>query len=121
MKLFSFCAGEEAGIGVETQEGPLNLTEALNIYQQAKGIKNAVSFSFLQVLVEMGYCRGEVIRQVLSDSWVNAKITDLRLSPELKFELPIMRPSKIIAMGRNYMAHAKELKHDLPEEPLFFL
>jgi acylpyruvate hydrolase len=28
---------------------------------------------------------------------------------------------KIICIGRNYPAHAKELKHDLPTEPVFFL
>ncbi len=28
---------------------------------------------------------------------------------------------KIICIGRNYSAHAAELKHDLPSEPVFFL
>lgn len=28
---------------------------------------------------------------------------------------------KIICIGRNYAEHAKELKNDLPTEPLFFL
>lgn len=28
---------------------------------------------------------------------------------------------KIICVGRNYLAHAKELKNDLPEEPVIFL
>jgi 2-keto-4-pentenoate hydratase/2-oxohepta-3-ene-1,7-dioic acid hydratase in catechol pathway len=31
------------------------------------------------------------------------------------------RPSKIVAIGRNYADHAKELGNTLPEEPLFFL
>lgn len=30
-------------------------------------------------------------------------------------------PSKIICIGRNYAAHAKELGHDVPAEPLLFL
>lgn len=30
-------------------------------------------------------------------------------------------PSKIVAIGRNYAAHAKELGHDVPSEPLLFL
>ena len=30
-------------------------------------------------------------------------------------------PSKIVGVARNYAAHAKELGHDLPAEPLFFL
>jgi 2-keto-4-pentenoate hydratase/2-oxohepta-3-ene-1,7-dioic acid hydratase in catechol pathway len=31
-----------------------------------------------------------------------------------------VEPSKIICVGRNYAAHAKELGHDLPIEPLLF-
>ena len=30
-------------------------------------------------------------------------------------------PSKIVCVGRNYAAHAKELGNDLPSEPLIFL
>jgi 2-keto-4-pentenoate hydratase/2-oxohepta-3-ene-1,7-dioic acid hydratase in catechol pathway len=34
--------------------------------------------------------------------------------------LPI-QPSKIIGIGRNYLAHAKELGHEVPKAPLYFL
>jgi 2-keto-4-pentenoate hydratase/2-oxohepta-3-ene-1,7-dioic acid hydratase in catechol pathway len=30
-------------------------------------------------------------------------------------------PSKILCIGRNYAAHAKELGHDVPKEPMLFL
>ena len=32
-----------------------------------------------------------------------------------------VEPPKILCVGRNYAAHAKELGHDLPSEPLLFL
>jgi 2-keto-4-pentenoate hydratase/2-oxohepta-3-ene-1,7-dioic acid hydratase in catechol pathway len=32
-----------------------------------------------------------------------------------------LRPSKIVCVGRNYVAHAKELGNDVPTEPLIFL
>src|SRR5579859_5803517 len=32
-----------------------------------------------------------------------------------------IRPSKIVAVGRNYVAHAKELGHEIPSQPLIFL
>src|SRR5690349_14643151 len=35
--------------------------------------------------------------------------------------LPPCSPSKIICVARNYVAHAKELGNQVPEEPLFFL
>jgi 2-keto-4-pentenoate hydratase/2-oxohepta-3-ene-1,7-dioic acid hydratase in catechol pathway len=41
-------------------------------------------------------------------------ITDVRLLA------PIL-PSKVLAIGRNYAAHAAELGHDVPERPLIFL
>jgi 5-oxopent-3-ene-1,2,5-tricarboxylate decarboxylase/2-hydroxyhepta-2,4-diene-1,7-dioate isomerase len=33
---------------------------------------------------------------------------------------PITRPTKILALGRNYQAHADETGFSLPDEPLFF-
>jgi len=32
-----------------------------------------------------------------------------------------IRPTKIVAVGRNYLAHIQELGHDVPTEPLIFL
>jgi len=33
----------------------------------------------------------------------------------------VVRPSKILCVGRNYAAHAAELGHEVPKEPLIFL
>jgi 2-keto-4-pentenoate hydratase/2-oxohepta-3-ene-1,7-dioic acid hydratase in catechol pathway len=50
----------------------------------------------------------------------------LRLGPQ-SFQLedvtllPPCEPSKIVAVGVNYRAHAQEMGHRLPEEPLLFL
>jgi 2-keto-4-pentenoate hydratase/2-oxohepta-3-ene-1,7-dioic acid hydratase in catechol pathway len=35
--------------------------------------------------------------------------------------MPKLSPSKIVCVGRNYSAHAKELGNDVPKEPLLFL
>ena len=35
--------------------------------------------------------------------------------------LPPVKPSKIVAVGRNYQSHANEMKNPIPEEPLIFL
>jgi 2-keto-4-pentenoate hydratase/2-oxohepta-3-ene-1,7-dioic acid hydratase in catechol pathway len=44
---------------------------------------------------------------------------------QIPFDESLLRapviPSKIVAIGRNYAAHAKELGHDVPSEPLLFL
>ena len=35
--------------------------------------------------------------------------------------MPPLAPSKIVCVGRNYLAHARELGNELPAEPLIFL
>ena len=35
--------------------------------------------------------------------------------------LPPTVPSKIVAVGQNYRAHAAEMGHGVPDEPLLFL
>lgn len=35
--------------------------------------------------------------------------------------MPPLQPSKIVCVGRNYAAHARELGNDVPSEPLIFL
>jgi len=120
LKLFSYTIGNEIGIGVESDDNILNLTKALDIYQKATGAKQPVTVNFLQVLVELGYCSGETVRSVLEESWVKSKEKDLILQKDFHFNVPISIPSKILALGRNYIAHAKELKHVVPKEPIFF-
>ncbi|MGH3357608.1 MAG: fumarylacetoacetate hydrolase family protein [Nocardioidaceae bacterium] len=40
---------------------------------------------------------------------------------DVRLLAPVLPRSKVIGIGRNYAAHAKELDHELPEEPLVFL
>jgi 2-keto-4-pentenoate hydratase/2-oxohepta-3-ene-1,7-dioic acid hydratase in catechol pathway len=121
MKLFSFqLQNGEFGIGIEIPEGMFNLTRAFEIYQNAKRVKDPVSFAFIQVVVEMGYFNSAALTKIMEDPWVRSKSKELRLPAEFRFGLPILRPSKIVAIGRNYLAHVKELKHEVPSEPIFF-
>ena len=39
----------------------------------------------------------------------------------LKLLAPVIPRSKVVAIGRNYAAHAAEMDNDVPEEPLMFL
>jgi 2-keto-4-pentenoate hydratase/2-oxohepta-3-ene-1,7-dioic acid hydratase in catechol pathway len=40
---------------------------------------------------------------------------------EVRLLSPVLPRSKVVGIGRNYAAHAAEMGHDLPEEPLMFL
>jgi len=54
--------------------------------------------------------------------YIGVKLTDeeLRLS-EVRLLSPVLPRSKVVGIGRNYAAHAAELGHELPAEPLMFL
>jgi len=47
-------------------------------------------------------------------------LTTPEIPPDIKL-LPPVSPSKIVCVGRNYAAHAKELGNDIPTEPLIFM
>ena len=56
---------------------------------------------------------------VLSEApWLSLEETGERVADATL--LAPVTPSKIICVGRNYVAHAKELGHDVPKEPLLF-
>ena len=47
-------------------------------------------------------------------------LTTPEIPPDVKL-LPPVSPSKIVCVGRNYAAHAKELGNEIPTEPLIFM
>ena len=121
MKAFSFLTQKnEMNIGIRMEDEDFNLTQAFDIYQRAKHIQQPVSFSYIQVMVEMGYFSSQTVEKIFSDPWVQAKKDRLKIDDTVRFDLPIARPSKIICIGRNYLAHARELNHEVPAEPVYF-
>ncbi|MFM7321870.1 MAG: fumarylacetoacetate hydrolase family protein [Armatimonadota bacterium] len=46
---------------------------------------------------------------------------DMTLPAETALDAPIPRPNRILAIGRNYAEHARELGNAVPEEPVVFL
>jgi 5-oxopent-3-ene-1,2,5-tricarboxylate decarboxylase / 2-hydroxyhepta-2,4-diene-1,7-dioate isomerase len=121
LKLFSFLSQNNLNnIGVETDDGRFDLSRAFDIYQHARRAHQVVSFSFLQVMVEMGYFSAAAVGKILSDPWVRSKERELALGSDIRYDVPITRPSKIICLGRNYGAHARELNHAVPKEPVIF-
>jgi 2-keto-4-pentenoate hydratase/2-oxohepta-3-ene-1,7-dioic acid hydratase in catechol pathway len=53
--------------------------------------------------------------------WLGGGATgELIARPDTRLLVPVA-PSKIVCVGRNYAAHAKELGNEVPSEPLLFL
>jgi len=58
-------------------------------------------------------------RRIIEFSQRHGRVTQYVIEPPYDFALPL-RPPKIVAIGKNYAAHAAELESKVPDEPLFF-
>jgi len=54
--------------------------------------------------------------------YVGLKLTEQEYKlADVRLLAPVLPRSKVIGIGRNYAAHAAELGHDVPDEPLMFM
>ncbi|MCB0212508.1 MAG: fumarylacetoacetate hydrolase family protein [Anaerolineae bacterium] len=69
---------------------------------------------------------GDMLELIQSDAQtVQAQVEQAKQQVALSLEqiqllAPILAPSKIVAIGKNYAEHAKETKSEIPEEPIVF-
>jgi 2-keto-4-pentenoate hydratase/2-oxohepta-3-ene-1,7-dioic acid hydratase in catechol pathway len=70
--------------------------------------------------VSYGVVNGEFVRPIKGDIFGKRR-TDGKPIPlaAVKLLVPTV-PTKVLALGMNYRTHAKELKLEIPDEPLFF-
>ena len=61
------------------------------------------------------------VLEIEGDVFGEHSVTDRRYGYEETRPLPPCLPTKIIAVGLNYRAHAAEMKKELPEEPMLFM
>jgi len=68
-----------------------------------------------------GILDGERIREISAAPWNEWSETGRVLATGGARLLAPVEPRKIVCIGRNYLAHAKELGNQVPNEPLIFL
>jgi 2,4-didehydro-3-deoxy-L-rhamnonate hydrolase len=64
----------------------------------------------------------DIGEQFFSEGWIE-KVADLNAAPQrmdVRLGPPVVRPAKIICLGKNYAEHAKEGGFDMPKAPLLF-
>ena len=54
-------------------------------------------------------------------AWLGGQLTEMVIEPDNYTILPPCAPSKVIAVGRNFVGHASEMGGEVPQEPLLFL
>lgn len=68
-----------------------------------------------------GLVESHHVKEIVPNPFENYEETGDSLPfSEIRF-LPPVLPSKIVAVGINYKEHAKEMKHEVPSEPVIFL
>jgi 2-keto-4-pentenoate hydratase/2-oxohepta-3-ene-1,7-dioic acid hydratase in catechol pathway len=73
------------------------------------------------VRIRTGVLEGDAIRVLSGTFFENPVPTGGEVgASEVRLLVPVI-PSKVVAVGRNYVAHAQELGNEVPEEPLIFL
>jgi 2-keto-4-pentenoate hydratase/2-oxohepta-3-ene-1,7-dioic acid hydratase in catechol pathway len=71
--------------------------------------------------VAWGLKEGSAVRVLAGAPWKDPQMTGESLEHGSLELLAPAEPSKIVCVGLNYRDHAKEMGHELPEEPLIFL
>lgn len=122
MKIFSYKADDgQLKIGIEAEGNRYNFSQLWSFFKEIKAGGKGPDLQFLQLMIELGYFELDTFTTVLDTVKEYRPIKDLLLLGPVNFQEPISRPQKIIAMARNYLKHAKELKNEAPGEPIFFL
>jgi 2-keto-4-pentenoate hydratase/2-oxohepta-3-ene-1,7-dioic acid hydratase in catechol pathway len=71
--------------------------------------------------IRSGIIEGNEVYEILGDLWGRRERAGHSWQLNSVKLLPPCTPSKIVCVGRNYLEHAKELKNEVPKEPLIFL
>ena len=121
MRAFSYLTAKgQPRIGIEVDGKKLDFTYIWQIFKDLKNSPQTPDLYFLQIMIEMENFSDSVINEVLDELRKYRKLDDLVIKGDIRFDVPITRPSKIICLGRNYAAHAEEWKSKVPEKPMFF-
>ena len=121
MRAFNyFTERNEPRIGLQVDGKEYNFSYLWQIYKDFKGLHQIPDMIFLQVMVEMDYFSRENFEEVLNTVQSFRSLQDMIIRDKYRLDVPISRPQKIICIGKNYVAHAKEFDSQVPTEPMYF-
>jgi 2-keto-4-pentenoate hydratase/2-oxohepta-3-ene-1,7-dioic acid hydratase in catechol pathway len=107
MKLITYDAGSGARLGALVEDWVIDLNEA------SQGSLPADMRSFL----ELGEAGLDTARSIVEKASSAARTIPAN---EVKLLAPILNPSKVIAIGLNYMDHCREQNIEPPKAPIIF-
>jgi 2-keto-4-pentenoate hydratase/2-oxohepta-3-ene-1,7-dioic acid hydratase in catechol pathway len=117
---FELVGDKRKAVGIYWGDGKLlDLSRALRIFMMAKGREDPGHVESPQDAISRGFLDIGLLSDLLSFVDAHRLYEDL-LVRDPKLLAPIPYPSKVIALGRNYASHAKEMGHEIPKEPIIF-
>ncbi len=119
MRLVRFTSTDGPRLGLEA-EGLLDLTRALQLQSLAQTGEIGPCFRDGADLAAAGLLNAAALGETLAFVNQHSLQSSLAVTGQPRLLAPIARPAKIICMGLNYSAHAKETGWAPPTEPVFF-
>jgi len=121
MRIFYLLRNQKHTIGVELEKGMVDFSAALRTYFFIKQNRLMYQHESPFDLIQAGLLDEDFMLRILDyleshDLWNQFIITDA-----YKILPPVPQTGKIICLGRNYAAHAKESGSEIPTEPIIFV
>jgi len=121
MRIFYLLRNQKHTIGVELEKGMVDFSAALRTYFFVKQNRLMYQHESPFDLIQAGLLDEDFMLRILDyleshDLWNQFIITDA-----YKILPPVPQTGKIICLGRNYAAHAKESGSEIPTEPIIFV
>jgi 2-keto-4-pentenoate hydratase/2-oxohepta-3-ene-1,7-dioic acid hydratase in catechol pathway len=121
MKIAQFEDNQGLCVGVEGRTGWINYSKAEALYYLLRHGVAVEQVPTIQYLLESDEYSPAGMKQILDFVVKGDLLKHLRLGKDAVMKAPILRPGKIVALGLNYVLHAKEGSFEVPKEPLIFV
>jgi len=121
MKIAQFEDNEGLCVGIEGRGEWINYSKAEALYYLLKHGVAVEQVPTIQYLLESGEYSPSGMKQILNFVIKGDLQKHLRLGKDAVMKAPVLRPSKIVALGLNYVLHAKEGSFEVPKEPIVFV
>ncbi len=120
MKVLMYSVSGKKYIGLCVKEGTLNFSLAWKIYSAENPNHSHIELLSNLDLLEAGLFSGKLFTDVYMHLKKLSQLEKCLEKREFTFEPPISGSIKILALARNYRAHARELGNEPIEEPIIF-
>ena len=119
MKVALVASQSDPIVALHARDRWYDLTGAFQTYQWLTFGTKIQPWRHIETFIENNLLNVETMAKVIACLEQHSMLPTYELADAPEFLLPL-RPKQIIAMGRNYAAHAAETGHDAPSEPIIF-